>query len=69
VVPVQVRVVVQMAAKYARDGYTFDPLKEKKQKEKQASAPNGIQKVTEKKYRIQEKPEPEDEEEDGSDFF
>ena len=32
-VPVQVRVVVQMAAKYARDGYTFDPLKEKKQKE------------------------------------
>lgn len=30
---VQVRAVVQMAVKYARDGYTFDPLKEKKQKE------------------------------------
>jgi fructose-1,6-bisphosphatase len=29
---------------------TFE--KEKKQKEKQASAPNGIQKVSEKKYRI-----------------
>jgi len=25
--------MVQMAVKYARDGYTFDPLKEKKQKE------------------------------------
>jgi len=32
-VPVQVRAVVQTAVTYARDGYTFDPLKEKKQKE------------------------------------